>query len=148
MANVHCVDIVQTVRIHTKVGGKNNYWDIYHDANYSDDANYSNDDYFVNSYLDYLQQDNNAVGYNQVDSYNFIHETKTVPPKDVLHDFNYNDYIEIDNGFNITLMRKLTNNDIVNHVREITHDIIHVKFDKIYSYECCKMVVNQFDKIF
>ena len=68
---------------------------IYHDANYSDDDKYPDDDCSVDSYLDYAQQDNNATGYNQVDSYNFLHDTNTSTPTDILHDFNYDDYSEI-----------------------------------------------------
>ena len=45
-------------------------------------------------------------------------------------------------------MRKLTDKDITNHIKEITNDVTHVNFDNIYSYERKQMVVHKFDKIF
>ena len=44
-------------------------------------------------------------------------------------------------------MRKLTDNDITNHIKEINNYVTHVNFDKICSYERRQMVANQFDNI-
>lgn len=121
---------------------------IYHNINYS------NDNCSIDSDLDFVQ-DNGPTGYNQLDSYNFLHNTDTSPLTDIPHDFNYkyysytsNSYIEIDNGFNSILMTKLTDNDIDNHIREITKDVTCMNFDRIYSYARQQMVVYHFDKIF
>ena len=43
-----------------------------------------------------------------------------------------NNYIEIDNGFRLTHMRKLTDKDIANHIKEINNNVTRVNFDKIY----------------
>ena len=101
------------------------------------DITYYNDDHSTDSDLDFVQDDG-PTGYNQVDSYNFLHDTDTFTTTDIPHGFNDeynshigNNYIEFENDFNNTHMWKLTDNDITNHVREIIHDITHVNFNKI-----------------
>ena len=56
---------------------------IPHDSTYNDDVEYSDNDCSIDSYLDYWQQDNDAPGFKQVDSYNFIHNTDTFTPMDI-----------------------------------------------------------------
>ena len=57
---------------------------------------YSDDDCSIDSYLDYCQQDNNALGYQQVDSYNFIHNTNTFTPMAIPQDFDDEHYSYLD----------------------------------------------------
>ena len=118
------------------------------------DTVYYNDDHSTDSDLDFVEDDD-PTGYNRVDSYDFFHDTDTVTSTDIPHGFtdeyySYidNNYIEANKGYNTTLMRKLTGNDIANHIKEIINDVTPVNFDKIYSYERRQMVVNQFEKIF
>ena len=125
---------------------------IWH-TNYTSDDEYSDNHGSLDSYLDYCQQETDA--YNQVDSYNFHHNIDTFTPTDIPHDFSDeyyshidNNYIEFDNAFNLIHMRKFTDNDITNHIKEIKNDVTHVNFDKIYSYEHRQMVINQFEKKF
>merc|ERR1711884_367221 len=47
-----------------------------------------------------------------------------------------------------THMRKLTDKDIANHIKEINNDVTRVNFDANYSYQRKQMVVNKFDTIF
>ena len=67
---------------------------------------------------------------------------------DEYYSYVNNNYIEFNNSFSITHMRRLADNDIANHNKEIDKDVTCVKFDKIYSYERRQIVVHQFDKIF
>ena len=90
-----------------------------------------------------------------MDSYDFVHDTNTFTPTDIPQDFDdeyysYLDknYIEIKYFSSIILMRKLTDKDIANHIKEINNDVTCVKFDKNYSYQRILMVLSQFDKIF
>ena len=90
-----------------------------------------------------------------MDSYNFVHDTDTFTPTDIPQDFDdeYYSYLDknynkFDDGFSLTHMRKLTDKDIANHIKEINNDVTRVNFDNNYSYERKQMVVNQFDKIF
>ena len=75
------------------------------------DEDYYNNDCSTDSDLDFVQ-DNSPTGYNQVDSYNFLHNTDTFTPTDIPHGFNdkyysyiNNNYIELNDGFNTTLVR-------------------------------------------
>ena len=50
---------------------------------------------------------------------------------DIPHDFSdeyysyiNNNHIEIDNGFSLTHMRKLTDNDIASNIKEINNNVI------------------------
>lgn len=117
------------------------------------DEDYADYDWSNNSFLDYCQQEDNF--YEQVDSSNFLHDTDTFTPIDIPQDFDDeyysyidNNYIEFDDGFSLTHMRKLTDKDITNHIKKINNDVTHVNFDKIYSYQRRQMVVHQFKKIF
>ena len=122
-------------------------------THHDDDVEYSDDDCSTDSYLDYCQQEGDA--YKRVDSYNFLHNTDTFTPMDILQDFDdeYYSYLnknynEFDNGFSLTHMRKLTDKDLANHIKEINNDVTYLNFDNIYSYEYWQMVVHKFDKIF
>ena len=95
-----------------------------------------------------------TLSSNKVDSYNFLHNTNIFTLTDIPHAcsdeyYSYinDNYIEFDNGFSLTHMKKLTDNDIANHIKEIDNDVTRVNFDKIYSYKRRQMVVHQFDKI-
>ena len=57
-------------------------------------------------------------------------------------------YVEINYFSNITLMRKLTDKDIANHIKEINNDVTCVTFEKNYTYQHLSMVHPRFDKIF
>ena len=112
---------------------------------------YSDNDCFNDSFLDYCQQEGDTP--KCADSYNFVHDTDTFAPMDIPQDFDDKYYSYIDKNYSEfgtgTLMRKLANKNISNHINEIDNNVTHVNFDAIYSYERRQiMVVNQFDKIF
>ena len=52
--------------------------------------------------------------------------------------------VTFNDDYGIILMKRLNDNDIVNHIRDIINDIICVNFDKNYSYKHWQMVVNSF----
>ena len=89
-----------------------------------------------------------------MDSYNFVPDTEPYTPLDITpeHDAKYFDYLDkhyslFDND-GLIYMRKLTDNDIANHIKEINNDVTRVNFDANYSYQRKQMVVNKFDSIF
>ena len=119
---------------------------------FDDDSTDSDDDDSTDSDFDYFQQASDAT--TRIDSYNFVHDTDPYTPMDIPQEFDdeYYNYLEehysvFDDGFSITHMRKLTDKDIANHIKEINNDVTRVNFDANYSYQRKQMVVNKFDKI-
>lgn len=49
--------------------------------------------------------------------------------------FNYNAYCEFGNGYKITLMKQLDDNDVATHIREITNNVARVNLEIISSYK-------------
>ena len=111
---------------------------------------HSDNDCSNNSFLDHCQQEGNAP--KCVDSYNFIHDTDTFTPTDIPQDFDEKYYSYFDKNYSefgiCIFIRKLTNKNIANHIKEINNDVTCVNFDVIYSYERRYMMVNQFERIF
>ena len=99
----------------------------YPDNDFSDSDNSDVDSYEFN--------DNDISGFKWVDFYNFLHDFKTETTKEALHykDFNKNNYSKFDDGYSITLMKHLNNNDIDYNIREITNNVTCINFDKNYS---------------
>ena len=96
------------------------FFDEYHDDGYSDSSD---------SDLDYFN--NNVSGFKGVDFYNFLNNFVTETTKeDLNYDFNYANYCKFDNDYSITLMKQLNDNDIANHIKEITNDVTHVNFEQ------------------
>ena len=51
--------------------------------------------------------------------------------------FNYNNYYcKINNSYGIILMKCVNDNDIINHIKEITNNVTSVNYDKTYVYKC------------
>ena len=106
----------------------------------------------TNSDLDYFQEEGND--YKRVDLYEFVHDINPYTPMDIPQEsdeyYSYLDkhYFVFDDGYSITDMQKLTDKDIVNHIKEINNNVTRVNFDANYSYQRKQIVVNQFDTIF
>ena len=82
---------------------------ISYDSTYDDYVKYSDDDRSTDSYLNYYQQEGDALKH--VDSYNFVHDTDTFASRDIPQDFDdkYNSYLDkFDDGFSFIHMQKLT----------------------------------------
>ena len=90
-----------------------------------------------------------------MDSYNFVHATNTFTPTDIPQEFDddYYSYLDkhydkFDDCFSLIHMQKLTDKDIVNHIKETNNGVTRVNFNNNYSYAHKQMVVHNFDKIF
>ena len=110
---------------------------------------YDDDDDSTDSEFNYFQQGD----AKRIDLYNFVHDTDPYTPMDIPQDDEYYNYLEahysvFDDGFSTTHMRKLTDKDIANHIKEINNNVTCVNFDNNYSYARKQMVVHNFDKIF
>ena len=91
---------------------------IPYDSTYDDDS--------INSDLDYINQEGNID--KRVDSYDFVHDTESYTPLDIPpeHDAKYFDYLDkhyslFDDCSRLIYMQKLTDKDIVNHIKEINN---------------------------
>ena len=115
------------------------------------DSTYNDDDCSTDSYLNYFQQEDNSP--KCMDLYNFVHDTNTFTPTDIppKYDDKYFNYLDkhynlFDNCSSYIYMQKLTDKDVVNHVKEINNNVTCVNFDNNYSYQRKQMVVHKFDK--
>lgn len=79
----------------------------------------------------------------------FIQDLDTENTKEDYNNFNYNNYCEFNDSYCIIITTHLNDNDIANHIKEITKDVTSVVFDKkLYFYKQPQMVVHSFNNFF